>query len=134
LNEVRSEIDRISTFPERAEDPEVKQITMREPVIHVGVIGPDRISPEAERYLRDLAERVRDELIALPAVSQAEVKAARNYQIDVEIAEDTLREHGLTLSQVSELIRRNNLETPAGTIKTYSQDVLVKGKDKSLTG
>ncbi len=70
----------------------------------------------------------------LPSVSQAEVKAAKNYQIDVEIDEDTLREHGLTLSQVSQLIRRNNLELPAGTIKTHSQDVLVKGKNKSLTG
>lgn len=134
LNEVRSEIDRISTFPVRAEDPEVKQITMREAVIHVGVIGPDVDHPQSEWYLRELAERIREELIALPAVSQAEVKAARNYQIDVEIAEDTLREHGLTLAQVSDLIRRNNLETPAGTIKTASQDVLVKGKDKSIYG
>ena len=134
LGEVRSEIDRISTFPERAEDPEVKQITMREAVIHVGVVGPDVADPQAEWYLRELAERVREELIALPAVSQAEIKAAKNYQIDVEISEDTLREHGLTLSQVSQLIRRNNLELPAGTIKTDSQDVLVKGKNKSLTG
>ena len=134
LNEVRSEIDRISTFPERAEDPEVKQITMREAVIHVGVIGPHVADPEAERYLRELAERVREEMIGLPAVSQAEIKAAKNYQIDVEISEDTLREHGLTLQQVSQLIRRNNIELPAGTIKTESQDVLVKGKDKSLTG
>ncbi len=134
LNEVRSEIDRISTFPVRAEDPEVKQLTIREPVIHVGVIGPDLENSQAEWYLRDLAENVRDELIKLPAVSQAEVKASKNYQIDVEITEDTLREHGLTLSQVSQLIRQNNLELPAGTIKTQSQDVLVKGKDKSLTG
>ncbi len=162
LGEVRSEIDRISTFPERAEDPEVKQITMREAVIHVGVVGPDVESPQAERYLRELAERVREELIGLQPenqnenqeqsklqrvlakirsqfvaptnISQAEVKAAKNYQIDVEISEDTLREHGLTLAQVSQLIRRNNVELPAGTIKTDSQDVLVKGKDKSLTG
>ena len=134
LNEVRSEIDRISTFPERAEDPEVKQITMREAVIHVGVIGPDEDNQQAEWYLRELAERIREELISLPNVSQAEVKAAKNYQIDVEITEDTLREHGLSLNQVSQLIRRNNLELPAGTIKTLSQDVLVKGKDKSLDG
>ncbi len=134
LNEVRSEIDRISTFPERAEDPEVKQITMREAVIHVGVIGPNVADPQAEWYLRELAERVREEMIGLPAVSQAEIKAAKNYQIDVEISEDTLREHGLTLQQVSQLIRRNNIELPAGTIKTESQDVLVKGKNKSLTG
>ncbi len=56
LNEVRSEIDRISTFPERAEDPEVKQITMRQPAIYLGVIGPEEHSRQAERYLRELTE------------------------------------------------------------------------------
>ena len=89
---------------------------------------------QAEWYLRELTERIREDLIALPAVSQAEVKAAKNYQIDVEIKEETLREHELTLSEVSRLIRQHNLELPAGTIKTESQDVLIKGKDKSLTG
>ena len=47
LNEVRSEIDRIPSFPERAEDPEVKQITMREAVINVGVIrSPTWMTPK----------------------------------------------------------------------------------------
>ena len=48
LAEVRSEIDRIPSFPELAEDPEVKQITFREAAIRVGVIGPDDPGLEAE--------------------------------------------------------------------------------------
>ncbi len=47
LAEVRSEIDRIPSFPRLAEDPEVKQLTMREAVIQVGVLGPDVDEPEA---------------------------------------------------------------------------------------
>ena len=49
LNSVRSEVDRIPSFPELAEDPEIEQITFREPVIRVGVIGPPGEGLQAER-------------------------------------------------------------------------------------
>ena len=38
LSEVRSEVDRIPSFPLLAEDPEVKQITLRQPAITVGIV------------------------------------------------------------------------------------------------
>lgn len=134
LNEVRSEVDRIPSFPLLAEDPEVKQITLRQPAITVGVIGPDSLDPQAERQLRDMTEMVRDELVRLPTVSQADIVGAKEYQIDVEIGEDTLRRYGLTLQQVAQIIRRENLELPGGTIRTDSQDILVKGKNKGTIG
>ncbi|GIX02125.1 MAG: hypothetical protein KatS3mg112_1062 [Thermogutta sp.] len=40
LDEVRSEVDRIPSFPELAEKPEVRLITFRRAAITVGVIGP----------------------------------------------------------------------------------------------
>lgn len=136
LNEVRSEVDRIPSFPILAEDPEVKQITLRTPAIKVGLIGPDYDEGDshAERQLRELAELIRDELLRLPAVSQANIEGGKDYQIDVEISEQTLRRHGLTLQQVANILRRENLELPGGTIRTDSQDVLVKGKSKGTIG
>lgn len=134
LNEVRSEVDRIPSFPLLAEDPEVKQITLRQPAITVGVVGPDNLDSQGERQLRDVTEMIRDELVRLPTVSQADVVGAKEYQIDVEISEDTLRRYGLTLQQVAQIIRRENLELPGGTIRTDSQDILVKGKNKGTIG
>lgn len=134
LNEVRSEVDRIPSFPELAEDPEVKQITLRQPAITVGVVGPAGSGTVSELQLRELAESVRDELLRLPYVSQAAITGARDYEIDVEIPEETLRRYGLSLQQVAGIIRRENLELPAGTIRTDGQDVLVKGRNKSTLG
>ena len=93
---MRAEIDRIPSFPELAEDPEVQQITFRSPAIRVGVIGPEADSPEAEWRLRELGEQIRDELLLLPSVSQADLTNVRKYQINVEIPEATLRKYGLT--------------------------------------
>lgn len=134
LNEVRAEIDRIPSFPELAEDPEVTQITFRSPAIRVGVVGPDDTSPEAELALRELAEEIRDDLLQLESVSQANLINAKSYQIDVEIAEETLRKHGLSLREVAQIIRRENIEMPGGKIQTKSQDVLLRGKNKRLRG
>ena len=134
LNEVRSEIDRISTFPELCEDPEVKQVTLRESAIQLGVLGPVSEAPDAALQLREVAERVRDDLIHLSVISQATISGAKDYQIDVEIPEETLRRYGLTLQGIANIIRQQNLELPGGTIKTGSQDVLVRGKNKGVTG
>ena len=134
LNEVRSEVDRISTFPEQAEDPEVKQITFRDTAIKVAVLGPQDQSSVAQLHLRDVAEDVRERLLQLEAVTQANIQGAREYEIDVEVPEPTLRRYGLSLSDVAHAIRRENLDLPAGLLKSPSQDVLLKGENKRVVG
>ena len=134
LADIRSEVDRIPSFPELAEDPEVQQITLRQVAIRVGLLGPDVKTPEAELALREVAERVRTELLLLPSVSQANLIGVRDFQVDVEIPEDKLRKYGLTLQQVGQIIRRENIEIPGGSMKTDSQEVLLRGKNKRLLG
>lgn len=109
-------------------------MTIRQPAITVGVVGPEATTPEAELLLREVAEAVRDDLIRLPAVSQADIAGAKDYQIDVEISEETLRRYGLSLQDVAEIIRKENLELPGGTIRTESQEILIKGKNKRTIG
>lgn len=134
LAEIRSEVDRITTFPELAEDPEIKQITLRSVAIRLGVLGPQDESAESELALREVAEKVRTELLLLPSISQVNLIGVRDYQIDVEMDEATLRKYGLSLQQVAAIIRRENIELPGGSMKTQSEEVLLRGKNKRLTG
>lgn len=135
LSDIRSEVDRTKPqLPGLAEDPEVEQITLRQVAIRVGLLGPELDTSESELALRDLAEKARRDLLLLPAISQANIIGAKDYQIDVEISEDTLRKYGLTLQRVGQLIRRENVEIPGGSMKTDSQDVLLRGKNKRLLG
>ena len=100
LNEIKSQVDRIPSFPDLAEEPEVQQITFRNKAISVGVIQENSTAPDAELQLREITEQVRDDLLLIPEISQAEIAGERKYQIDVEIPEKTLREYGLTLADV----------------------------------
>ncbi len=134
VTEIRSRVDRITNFPELSEDPQVEQITFREPAIRLAVVGPDSQSPAAEANLRDVAERVRENLLELPSVSQANILGAKLFQIDVEISEDTLRKYGLTLSTVAQILRRENIELPGGQLKADGQEILLRGKNRREFG
>jgi multidrug efflux pump subunit AcrB len=85
LGEIRSEVERIPSMPELAEDPKIEQVTLRTAAIKVGVLAPPGTAWDtaAELELRDVAELVRDDLLALPAVSAANLLGARDYQIDI---------------------------------------------------
>ncbi|MGB4738274.1 MAG: efflux RND transporter permease subunit, partial [Fuerstiella sp.] len=98
LNEVQSEIDRIPSFPDLAEEPEVQQVTIRNPAITVGVISTNSDADDSELRLREITERVREDLLLIPQISVADILGERSYQIDVEIPERTLREFGMTLA------------------------------------
>lgn len=134
LNEVDREVDRIPSFPELAEDPQVQQITFREAAIRVAVVGPELDTAESELKLREIAEEVRDSILQLPSVSSASILGARPYQIDVEISERVLRQYGLSLSQVAAIIRSRNIEMPGGQLKAAGQEVLLRAKNKGRVG
>lgn len=134
LNEVDREVSRISNFPDLAEDPEIQQITFRDAAIRVGIIGPDSRDEQAEVQLRGVAEDVRDGLLQLPAVSAAEVMGGRDFQIDVEISEATLRQYGLSLEAVARRIRDRNVELPGGQLRAEGQEVLLRAKNKGRIG
>lgn len=146
LNEIRSEVDQIPSFPLLAEDPDVKLLSIRQPAIRIAIFGgapaPEGLDPSETRdwqvredvRLREIAEDVRSDLLELPSISLVEMLAVRDYQIDVEIPEENLRRHNLTLQQVGLIIRQENIELPAGEIKSPSSEFLVRGKNRRLTG
>lgn len=159
LNEIRVQIDQIPNFPDTAEDPEVRQIVFKIPAISVGVLGPkdSTLDPlTRQTQLRELTEDIREDLLQLEpakpesllrgmlhfmiappgrnAISTAEIIAARDYQIDVEISEDKMQDYGLSLEQVAQLIRLNNMEMPGGKMETASQEMMVSGKERKEYG
>ncbi len=134
LGEVESEIDRIPSFPILAEEPEVRQLTMRNRAIALGVISTQNAASDSDLRLRELTEQVRDDLLLIPEISVAELQATPNYQIDIEISQATLKQYGLTLQEVANRVRARNLELPGGNLRGQGQEYLLRGKDKRLYG
>ncbi|MGM0454343.1 MAG: efflux RND transporter permease subunit, partial [Thermodesulfobacteriota bacterium] len=125
LDEVKSEVDRITTLPEQAEEPEIRELTRRTQVISVGVYGD-----VPEMTIKHTAQTIKDDLTNLEGVTQADVAAVRPNEIHVEIAENTLRKYGLTLENVARIVNRSSLDLPAGSVKADEGEVLIRAKGK----
>ncbi len=129
LQDIKSEVDRITTFPKDAEQPVVSKLLNRREVISVVVFGNI-----PERSLRELAEQVRDELLLEPGITQVDLSGVRPYEISIEIDETTLRRYGLTFDQVAQRVRQASLDLPGGTIKAGSGEVLIRTKERRYVG
>ena len=81
-----------------------------------------------------LGQRVRDEIAALPSVTQVELSNTRPYEISIEVSEASLRRHGLTFEQVADAVRAASLDLPGGSIKTKGGEVLLRTKGQAYWG
>ena len=125
LDEVKSEVDRITTFPNEAEEPVIREVTRRVQVLNVAVYGD---APEST--IKHLTETIKDDITNLPGITLAELAGVRKAEIHIEISEDTLRRYGLTLGRVAEVVRRASLDLPAGSVKTAGGEILVRTKGR----
>jgi multidrug efflux pump subunit AcrB len=119
--DIKNEVDRITSFPEEAEEVQVIIAERRRSVVSLALYGN-----QSEWILREVAEIIRDRLLQDPDVTQVEMEGVRKYEISIEISQAKLRAFNLTLEEVAGRIRRASVELPAGAIKTESGDVLVR--------
>jgi multidrug efflux pump subunit AcrB len=123
--DVQSEVDRISSFPEEAEDPRVVIVSRKRYVVSLALYGD-----QEEGVLREYAEYLRERLLQDPDITQVELVGVRNYEISIEIPQNILRTYSLTLEEVARRIGRTSVELPGGAVKTAGGDVLVRIKER----
>ncbi|QOC24255.1 efflux RND transporter permease subunit [Wenzhouxiangella sp. AB-CW3] len=129
LDNVKMRVDSIPTFPAETERPTYRRNTWTQEVIWVSVHGD-----VPERTLKEFSRQIRDDITALPSVTQAELIGARPYEISIEVQEETLRGYNLTLGDVADAIRRSSLDLPGGRIQATGGDVLVRAIGQAYVG
>ena len=126
LDEVKTRVDAINNFPADAERPVISLAQRRWSVISVVVSGD---YPELE--IRTYAEKVRDDLLRMPGVSQVSLDAVRRYEIAIEASQDRLRDFELTLADLANAVRASSIDLSAGNVRTEGGDVLIRSKGQA---
>jgi len=129
LNDVKSNVDAISTFPAETEKPIVSSMQFRGQTITLAIHGDTD-----EATLKLLAEEIRDDISSLEGISQVAVSYARPWEISIEVSEQTLRQYNLTMTQVANAIRQSSLDLPGGSIKTLGGEILLRSKGQAYRG
>ena len=129
LDQVRSKIDAISTFPADAEKPIVSEVVHREGVLLICLSGD-----LSDRALKRWAQEIEEEVRRIPVVSQVDITGTRDYEISIELSEQMLREYGLSLLQVADAVRRSNLNLAGGTIRGRGEQIRIRTIGRKYTG
>ena len=127
-DEVKSQVDAITSFPDDAEKPTIRSFDGQPEVITIAVHGH-----VDEASLLNIAEKVRDEVSELPNITQTRL-GKKPREISIEISENTLQKYGISFDYVANKIRTSSMDVPGGAIETYDGEILIRSKGQAYTG
>lgn len=128
LSEVENRVQAINTFSNDTERPVI--------ALNQRIISALTVIVSADMNQRDLlrlGEQVRDQIAMLPGITLANLRGVKPFEISIEVSEQELRRYGLTIQDVSQAIRRNSIDVPAGGVKTAAGDVLLRTRGQAYT-
>lgn len=129
LNDAKSAIDRITSFPEDVERPTVSLLSNRQQVLSLILYGD-----VDEATLRAVAENSRRELLRDERVTYVELAGIRPLEISIEVPQAQLRRYGLTLDEIAARVRAASVELPGGGVKTDAGEVLLRTTERRDRG
>ncbi len=129
LDQIKFRIDAITTLPVETEKPIIYERTRKREVIWVHLYGD-----ADEKTLKEFAKKTRDEMLRLPEITQVDIRGAREYEISIEISEESLRKYNLTFDEIVRAVRRSSIDLPGGSLKTSGGEILLRSKGQAYRG
>ncbi|WP_340122066.1 efflux RND transporter permease subunit [Methylobacter svalbardensis] len=129
VQDVQQEIDRITTFPADAEEPDVKMLSRKRRNMSLVLYGNAK-----EQVLHELAEQFRDQLLQDPNITQIELEGIRPLEISVEVSQENLRRYRLSLADIAQRIQNASVDLPGGSVKTSTGEILIRMKERKDYG
>ena len=124
-NDVRDRVARVAAnLPEEADPPEIGKVdSSAEPIMFVN-LSSDTMSV---LELTDYAERVLIERLGVvPGVARVRLSGARRYAMRVWIDRDALAARQLTVVDIENALRRENVQLPAGRLESSQRELTLR--------
>jgi hydrophobe/amphiphile efflux-1 (HAE1) family protein len=122
--EVRNKIDLIvNDLPVTAEQPMVQKLdTDAAPVVRIAVSAPRSL-----REVTDVADkRIKQQVESISGVGQVQIIGGRQREIQVWVDPDKLRAFNVTVAQVADAVRAQNMEVPGGRVDEGTRELTVR--------
>lgn len=129
LEEVKSAIDSIPSFPDGMERIKVEREKFRQEVMYISLYG-DLTNGE----LKELGRKIHHEIQQLPKINISEFFSGLGYEISVEVSKDKLREYGLSFSDVANAVRSSSRNMSAGQIRAANGYINLRVENQAYRG
>ena len=124
-NDVRDAVSRVvDRLPEEADAPQVsKQSADADVIMWLNFTSPKRGTLE----LTDYAERyLVDRFSSLPGVAQVRIAGGQRYALRITVNAKALAARNLTVTDIENALRRENVELPAGRLESQTRDFILR--------
>ncbi len=124
--DVRDRVDRATReLPDSIEAPIVRKLDPdSQPIMWIALTGDRRW--DAVRLTRYADETLKERLENIRGVGQVLIGGERLYAVRVRLEPEQLAARDVTVQDVVETIRRNNIKIPSGRIESATREFLVK--------
>ncbi len=129
LEEVKSQIDTIPSFPDGMERPKVERIKYRQEVMYISLYGD-----MSNADLKALGQTIYNEIQQLNGINIVEYYSGLGYEISIEVSKDKLREYNLSFQDVANAIRRNSRNMSAGQIRAANGFINLRVESQAYRG
>jgi hydrophobe/amphiphile efflux-1 (HAE1) family protein len=122
--EVRNKVDLIvNDLPVTAEQPIVLKLdTDAAPVVRIAVSAPRSL-----REVTDIADKkIKQQIESINGVGQVQIIGGRTREIQVWVDPDRLRAFNVTVAQVADAVRAQNMEVPGGRVDEGTRELTVR--------
>ena len=125
LQDVKNAVDQINSFPAGMEAP---VIFKKE---NVNFAYSFALTGNLDLHsLKKFARKAEDEFLATEGVSKVEISGFPDEEIEIALRELDLRKFNLSFTEVVNAVRKANIETTGGTIKTDKEELLLRANTK----
>lgn len=129
LEEVKSAIDSIPSFPDGMERIKVEREKFTQEVMYISLYG-DLSNSE----LKELGRKIHHEIQQLPKINVSEFFSGLGYEISVEVSKDKLREYGLSFKDVANAVRSSSRNMSAGQIRAENGYINLRVENQAYRG
>lgn len=128
VSDIRTEVDAIDDLPDTTEPPIIRIMDTTEPVVSIAAYG-DLTYPQLKDYSEELKRRVK----RVKGVSRVVIDGFTDRQLRVELDLGALRGIGLSVADVTAMIRALSLDLPLGDLETGSGYLTLRIDDERST-
>lgn len=123
LSDIKNRVDAITGLPEDSEKAQVLELNKSFEMVQLALTGST-----SEKNLKRFAQKIKRDLETLPNVSTVTIEGTRDYEIGIEVSQQTLQRFQLSFNEIQNAIRQNSLDLPIGTLKTAQGNTSIQAR------
>ena len=128
LQDIKDKVDQIQDFPDDSETPIVKELGLTSEVVSIALSGE-----MSNDHLKRFAQNLKDKLLLNPVINLVTIKGFSQAVININVSAERLQMHNISISQIAQVISRQNTDSPAGDIETFDKNYAIRVSDLRRT-